>query len=526
MKKTFTINISGSVFHIEEDAFEKLQDYLKLLNRFFETQKGGQEILQDIELRIAELLQEKIKEGQDAVTNEWVDEVMQRMGNPEDFMDQEEPENAETSAKELKGEKTKKRMYRDSESRVLGGVCSGMSAYFNIDPVFLRILFVLLVFVGVGISAIVYLILWIVVPKARTTAQRLEMRGEDATISNIRKTVQEEVDEVKNSISKMNRSESAQKGRDIANKAGQATVQVAKGLGRVVAVFFGSLFILTGFVGLIAAMVSLAVGGPVFHSSASGLNSGVDLNGFLGYVVSPGLVSVSILLMVLLVGIPLLAILFVGTKLVFRYKTNNKLIGLGAFGIWLVALVAMAGITAGQINNFSQKNTISSVKQLNCQNVKTIRIELGTLAERVETSSDVRFDDFTLIKSNGENVLAGNPSLRIESTTAPDFSVVISKQARGRNATEVQNNLNLIQYDFTSKDSTLILNRFFNIGNQAKWRKQEVKVTLKVPTGKQVYLVKDLDQLHFDFDNVNNIWSKEMTGKTWVMTPEGLSIKE
>ena len=352
------------------------------------------------------------------------------------------------------------------------------------------------------------------------------MRGEDATISNIRKTVQEEVDEVKNSFSKMNRSESAQKGRDIANKAGQATVQVAKGLGRVVAVFFGSLFILTGFVGLIAAMVSLAVGGSVFHSSVSGMNSGVDLSGFLSYVVSPGLVSVSILLMVLLIGIPLLAILFVGTKLVFRYKTNNKLIGLGAFGIWLVALVAMIGVTAGQVNNFSQKNTISSVKQLNCQNVKTIRIELGTLAESVENSSDVRFDDFTLIKSNGENVLAGNPSLRIESTTAPDFSVVISKQARGRNATEVQNNLNLIQYEFTSKDSTLTLNRFFNIGNQAKWRKQEVKVTLKVPTGKQVYLVKDLDQLHFDFDNVNNIWSKEMTGKTWVMTPEGLSIKE
>ena len=89
MKKTFTINISGSVFHIEEDAFEKLQDYLQLLKRFFETQKGGQEILQDIESRIAELLQEKINEGQEAVTNEWVDEVMQRMGKPEDFMDQE-----------------------------------------------------------------------------------------------------------------------------------------------------------------------------------------------------------------------------------------------------------------------------------------------------------------------------------------------------------------------------------------------------------------------------------------------------
>jgi len=352
------------------------------------------------------------------------------------------------------------------------------------------------------------------------------MRGVDATISNIQKTVQEEVDEVKNSFSKINRSESVKKGKDFANKAGQATVQVAKGLGRVVAVFFGSLFILTGFLGLVTAMVSLAIGGSVFHSSVSGINSGIDINGLLGYVVSPGLVSVSILLMVLLVGIPLLAILFVGTKMVFRYKTNNKLIGLGAFGIWLVALVAMIAVTAGQVNNFSQKNTISSVKQLNCQTVKALRLELGTSPESIENDSDVRLEDFILIKSNGENVLAGKPSLRIESTPAPDFSVVISKQARGRNAAEVQNNLNLIQYDFSGKDSTLVLNRFFTIGNQAKWRKQEVQITLKVPVGKQVCLGKDLDQLHFDFDNINNIWTKEMTGKTWAMTPEGLSVKE
>ena len=516
MKKTVTINISGNIFHIEEDAFEKLQDYLQLLNRFFATQTGGKEILQDIESRIAELLQEKINEGQEAVTNEWVDEVMQRMGNPEDFMDQEQAENAET---EMKVEKTKKRLYRDGENRVLGGVCSGMSAYFNIDPVFLRILFVLLIFLGVGISAIIYLILWIVVPKVRTTAQRLEMRGEDATISNIQKTIQDEVDEI-------NSSNSIQRGKDIVNKAGQATVQVAKGLGRVIAVFFGSLFILTGFVGFVAAMVSLAVGGSVFHSSVSGMSPDIDLSGLIGFVVSPGLVSVSILLLVLLIGIPLLAIFFVGTKLVFRYKTNNKLIGFGAFGIWLVALVAMIAVTAGQVNNFSQKNTVSSMKTLNCPTVKTLHLELGTSPESIETDDNLRFDDFTLIKNNDKNVLAGHPSLRIESTTAPDFSVMISKQARGKNAAEVQNNLNLIQYDFSSQDSTLRLDRFFTIGNQAKWRKQEVQIVVKVPVGKRVYLSKDLDQLHFDFDNVNNIWTKEMTDKTWMMTPEGLSIKE
>lgn len=518
MKKTFTINISGTVFHIEEDAFEKLQVYLQSLKDYFAIQSGGQEILDDIELRIAELLQEKMAEGQEAVTAEWVDEIMHRMGNPEDFTDQEQPENAETRP-QPKGEKTKKRLYRDDENRVLGGVCSGMSAYFDIDPVFLRILFVLLIFLGVGVSAIVYLILWIVVPKAQTTTQRLEMRGEEATITNIQKTIQEEASEVKKSFSKINDSEAVRKGKGLINKAG-------RGFGRLVAAGFGALFILIGFFGLIGFFTSLVLGDAVFHTSVSGVNPEVSLAGFLGFMANPGLVSLAILLMILIVGIPLLGILFVGTKLVFRYKTNNKLIGLGAFGVWLVALVVMIAITAGQVSNFSQKSSNTSVNNLSGLNCKTLRIELAASPESVETDENIHIEDFTIVKQNGENVLAGVPTLRIEATSAPDFSVVISKESRGKNAGEIQNNLNNIQYNFTQKDSTLVLNRFFILGDQAKWRRQEVLVTLKVPTGKQVHLGNDLDQLHFDFDNVNNIWSKEMVGKTWTMTPEGLTIKE
>ena len=219
MKKTFTINISGKLFHIEEDAFEKLHDYLQLLNQYFGSQPGGYEILQDIEARCAELFQEKITEKQEAVTNEWVEEVMARMRKPKDFIDYEPTQSYEDTATELKGEKIKKRLYRDTENRVMGGVCSGLSTYFNTDPVFIRIVFVVLVFLGIGISIIVYLILWIVVPKATTTAQRLEMRGEEPTIYNIQRTIQEEVKEVQKSFSKMNQSESFMEGRKATRKA-------------------------------------------------------------------------------------------------------------------------------------------------------------------------------------------------------------------------------------------------------------------------------------------------------------------
>jgi len=523
MKKTFTINISGSVFHIEEDAFEKLQNYLLLLNNYFACQEGGQEILQDIESRIAELLQEKTTSDQEAVTSIWVDEVMQRMGKPEDFSDDDE---AEKTCVQDQTEKANKRLYRDGENRVLGGVCSGMSAYFNIDPVFLRILFVLLVFIGVGISAIIYLILWIVVPEARTTAQRLEMRGEDATISNIQKTIQEEVNEVKNNFSKINQSESVQKGKEFVNKAGQAAIQVLKGLGKAIGVAFGGLLILVGFVGFVSFLVSVAVGNTFIQSHSLGLNSGVDFPGMLGFMVSPGLVSVSILLLVLLLGIPLLAILFIGTKLVFRYKTNNKLIGFGALGIWLTALISMIALTAGQASNFNQKNSISSGKSIAGVTCKTLYLELGNTPDKTVEDQDMRINDFILIPVGSEKALAGKPLLRIEATDATEFSVIVKKTTRGRNAADVQKNLENIQYNFTSKDSILILDPFFVIGNQAKWRNQEVQITVKVPTGKLIHLDTKLDQLNFDFDNINNIWNKEMTGKTWEMTPEGLALKE
>lgn len=523
MKKTFTINISGSIFHIEDDAFEKLQDYLQKLSQYFGSQPGGQEILQDIEARIAELLQQKITDKQEAVINEWVEEVMHKMGKPEDFMDTEQSEKVTT---ETKGEKIRKRMYRDPENRILGGVCSGMGAYFNIDPVFLRILFVLLVFLGAGISIIVYLVFWIVVPVASTTAHRLEMRGEEPTISSIQKTIQEEVKEVKSSFSRFNQSETFRKGKDVSQKAGQASVQVFKGLGRALGVFLGGLLIFLGFIGFVSFLVTLAVGGSGFQGSSEVFHSDVGLSNFLGFFISPGLVGVSILLIVLLIGIPLLVTFFVGTKLVFRYKTNNKLIGLGAFGIWLLALISILAIVGGQVNNFRLENSVSEGKSIECQSCQTLYLKMGTSVAEIESKENHQFNDFEIANLNDRQVLAGRPHLKLEVTDSPDFSVVIKRKARGKNKIEIQNSIDQIQYEVNSKDSALVLEPYFLLANDGKWRNQEVLVTVKVPKGKMVHLGKNLENLYFDFENLNNLWGNEMTGKTWIMTPEGLAVKQ
>lgn len=523
MKKTFTINISGSIFHIEEDGYEKLQEYLLRLSQHFDAQPGGQEILQDIEARIAELLQQKIAEKHEAVTIEWVEDVMHRMGNPEDF---EETEQTGTAQNDPKVEKTKKRMYRDPENRVLGGVCSGMGAYFNIDPVFLRILFVLLVFLGAGISVIIYLVFWVIVPAARTTAQRLEMKGEEPTISTIQKTIQEEVKDVKSKFSQINKSEAVRRGREISQKAGDATARTLRRLGRAFAVFTGAVLIFIGFISFVTFLVSMAVGGSIMKSDSGIFMSDVDFSNFLGFFVSPTLVSISILLVVLVVGIPLLALLFIGTKLVFRYKTNNKLIGLGAFGIWLAALVSAIALAFGQVNNYKAENSVSEIKPIACGNCQTLYLQPGEFWEGMDSENNFKYNDFDLANINGKTVLASHPNLKLEATDASDFSIIVKRKSRGKNLSDIQENLKKINYELNTIDSTLTLSPYFTLADDAKWRSQDVQVIVKVPKGKMVYLGKNLDQIEFDFENINNLWGSEMTGKTWIMTNEGLKLKE
>jgi len=197
MKKTFTINLSGSIFYIEEDAYEVLQKYLVTIKKHFGTSEEGKEITADIEARIAEIFSGKSPCDKNVITLDCVNEVIEIMGTPQNFAEEEGEEEPLTGQK-----KRKKRLYRDPEEKVLSGVCGGLAAYFDMDPVIVRIIFVVLAFITTGAAVLAYLILWIVVPKAVTTAQRLEMRGEPVTVKNIEKFIKDEVSSVKESYHK------------------------------------------------------------------------------------------------------------------------------------------------------------------------------------------------------------------------------------------------------------------------------------------------------------------------------------
>jgi phage shock protein PspC (stress-responsive transcriptional regulator) len=196
MKKTFTINLAGAVYHIDEDAYASLKNYLDALENKFRQEPDVKDLISDIEARISELLTEKLGNKRQVVIQSDIDYLIETLGSPDIISGDESGSTAE-------GAKTfthkYRRMYRDPDNRMIGGVCSGLSAYWNIDQVILRVIFVVLVFAGFS-GALIYIILWIVMPEALTTAQKLEMRGEAVTIENIKKLIKDEFEQVKSSF--------------------------------------------------------------------------------------------------------------------------------------------------------------------------------------------------------------------------------------------------------------------------------------------------------------------------------------
>jgi phage shock protein PspC (stress-responsive transcriptional regulator) len=203
MKTTITINLGGIVFHIDDDAYEMLHTYLMAVEKQFKSDDERREVMSDIEARLSELFSETLGQKRDVIMRDDVSKVVKVMGEPEDFIDEEAHDSTNSSEKESRrrksNQKTSKRLYRDPDTRMLGGVCGGLGAYFNIDPIIFRIIFILISF-GMGSGIIIYVILWIVIPEASTTAQKLEMRGEPITIENIKKAVRDEFENVRKNM--------------------------------------------------------------------------------------------------------------------------------------------------------------------------------------------------------------------------------------------------------------------------------------------------------------------------------------
>ena len=213
MNKTFNINLGGFPFAIDEDAFEYVQAYLSTIKNHFSASEGCDEILYDIEVRMAELFQEHLR-GRTIISMKEVDEVIMIMGKPEDFGAEPMSEafnhktNKNSSSSKIN---TGKRLFRDPEDKKIGGVCSGIAAYLGVeDPLWVRLVFIVLIFTG-GFGILGYIILWALLPEAKTAGDKLAMRGEPTTINNIANLVEEELTQLGDKINEWSKDLGTQK---------------------------------------------------------------------------------------------------------------------------------------------------------------------------------------------------------------------------------------------------------------------------------------------------------------------------
>lgn len=220
MKKTLTVNLGGTVYHIDEDAYILLDNYLNNLRYHFRKEEGADEIVRDMEARIAELFDEALRSGLQVITIKEVEEVIARMGKPEELNDGEE-ENASASGEKAYGSEstgTSRRLFRNPDDRVLGGVVSGLAAYFGWDVTWTRIVFILAGFLIHGLI-LAYLLAWIIIPLAQTATEKLQMRGEPINVENIGRTVTDGFEKVNDYVH-------SEKPRSALQKLGNGVVAV------------------------------------------------------------------------------------------------------------------------------------------------------------------------------------------------------------------------------------------------------------------------------------------------------------
>jgi phage shock protein PspC (stress-responsive transcriptional regulator) len=195
MKKTVTINLGGMVYHIDEDAYTILNDYLDRIKNGISNLDSNKEIYEDIENRIAELISGRLRNSRQVVSIQEVNFIIGIMGQPEDISDNDK------SNRQNSGSNKYRRIYRDPDNRIIGGVSSGLAVYWNLDPTLIRVIFVILTLFGMA-GVFIYLVLWIVLPEAQTSAQKIEMHGDTVTLSSLIDFFKNEFENVKKSFNK------------------------------------------------------------------------------------------------------------------------------------------------------------------------------------------------------------------------------------------------------------------------------------------------------------------------------------
>ncbi|RCT55088.1 PspC domain-containing protein [Winogradskyella sp. KYW1333] len=532
MNKTVNINLAGVFFHIDEDAYLKLSRYLEAIKRSFTDSQGRSEIISDIEARIAELFSERIQNEKQVVGIKLVDEVITIMGQPEDYLVDDEIFEDEPQPRQSYSSRTTKKLFRDTVNSYIGGVAAGLSHYFGIDAIWMRLLWILLTIGSGGTFILIYLIFWALVPEAVTTAEKLTMTGDPVNITNIEKKIKDGIDTVSEKVRNVDlkkHGEKIKEGIDSvsdnisetvknvdfqkqSNKLKSSSQNFFDTLGtiimfflKVIAKFIGVILIIVG----ISTLISLIV---AFFTV--GITDAVHFPG-MDFIDAANSANIPLWLMSMLIffaiGIPFFFVFYLGLKiLVNNLKSIGNVAKFTLLGIWLMAIIGLfvIGVKQATEHAFDAKFTVK--EQLDVTANDTLKINMVS-DSNYNGYYYRRNNNYRLVEDeNGRTIISSDIRLVVRSTKDSLASMVIEKQARGSSYDIARNRAENINYSYTLNDGKLDLSSYLTTDIENKFSEQEVMVILYVPEGTVIYADDNTYSFHRNSSYYNDILDNGM----------------
>ena len=505
MNKTTNIHLAQTLFSLDENAYSLLKNYLEKLERLFKNTEGAKDILEDIEVRIAELFTELKKDNLYVISVADVEQVIETLGTPEDLAGEEEP--TETSS-QYNGSK---KLFRDPDDRFLGGVAGGLSHYVGLDSAWIRLIMLILFFSSVGGVVLVYILLWILIPEAKTTADKLMMKGEPVNVSTIKKKIKEEIDQVGDKVKDVDYENLGNQLKKKSKDFSDLLLKLARGVVKLLTLLIGVFLLFMSSIVLLVIFISTVVGSAfsaMVPKEIMQFGLSLDIPVFiLGFFA------------LLIVGIPFIFLFTLGLQLLSQNKSvMSRLSKLVLLGLWILSLITLMvfGVIESKSFAINAKSTQNIVWKQQTQD--TLKIYLNEDHKYRETVTV--FNQFTLVENeSGEKYRLDN-NIRLLITESKDNTLVmtIEKNAKGWSQSKASKTTEVIDYNLDYYDNKLMIDDFWLSPLNHKNNPESVRLNLSVPEGKYLFIDNDLGAfLSHKIKNNQDFYRKRVAGHLWQM---------
>ncbi len=516
MKKTLQIQIGGRHFHIDEDGYRKLSHYLESLKSHFAKEgESGKEIIEDIEQRIAELLEKKITPSKEAVSNDDVDEIIATLGKVEDFV-YDGPSAGQHEA-DYRDRRDFRRFYRDSENGYFGGVASGLGEYFDIDPLWIRLAFIALAFLK-GLGVIIYIILWIVVPRARSTAEKLQMKGRPVNLSTIKESVNAEYDKVRSNLDGLQNSNAAERTRNAFENIMRAVGMVMVAIIKFIIGAIGVVFLIIGSVFLAGLIMVLFGVTNVFGHLP--FWSGFDLPGLSHLFVTPGHYQIAVICLVILVLVPVVVLIYWGIKILFNIKTKHPVLRAFTLTAWILALILFFTLIFANSSNYAVGATGTRTSAIEPGKYQHLYIDVRDNIED-KRITEYRVFDYRFKYSKWDESLYDKVELYLEPSDDKEMHLAVNKQVKNVGMKDSDRYIDRIEYSWNQEDSVVYLNKYFSTDGDDFWMFSQVDIRLSIPEGQVIAISPRVCDILESYQQDKYCYDKSLVDQHVVMSPEG-----